>query len=347
MKIMSKYTTEVRYICEYYAGQSESGDYSDIDDIIAASSDTVIGNYPIFDETYRDTLNAKILKHYYTREICEETAGLWRLRLNARMNEIMPYYNKLYESELLKFNPLYDVNLNTTRVRNENQNENNNQTSNDTRSENKAFTNDSERVGEEVSNGQSTSSSSSASETSGNSTSAGNTANSSTTKSTSSGTSADSKSTVDKYSDTPQGAITNLESDTYLTNARIIDNSDSNTQQSAQNGEASGASNYSESNQNKGSSSESESGQATTYGKVTNNDKTSNVSTEQISENRAEEKTGNRDIATTEDYLEHVYGKNSNRVTYSKMLQEFRETFLNIDMMIISNLSDLFFGLWD
>lgn len=107
---MSKYTTEVRFICETYAGLDESVGYDNIDEVISKSRKKVFDfDYPIFDETYRPILERKILEHYYTREICEETVGLWKLRLKAKMNEIMPYYNKLYESELLEFNPLYDA----------------------------------------------------------------------------------------------------------------------------------------------------------------------------------------------------------------------------------------------
>ena len=54
--------------------------------------------------------------HYYTREIGFETVGLWKLKLQTKLNEIMPYYNKLYETELLKYNPLYDVDMTTTNV---------------------------------------------------------------------------------------------------------------------------------------------------------------------------------------------------------------------------------------
>ena len=50
-------------------------------------------------------------------------------------------------------------------------------------------------------------------------------------------------------------------------------------------------------------------------------------------------------VNTTEEYLEHVKGKTPG-ASYSKLLSEYRETFLNIDMMIIDDLSDLFFGLW-
>lgn len=68
-------------------------------------------DYPIFDEQYRSVLETKILRHYFTQEIGFETAGLFRFYLENKMNEIMPYYNQLYKSELLEFNPLYDVDI--------------------------------------------------------------------------------------------------------------------------------------------------------------------------------------------------------------------------------------------
>lgn len=108
---MSKYTTEVRFVCETYAGLQESVGYDKVDEVIEASRDKIFGDYPIFDENYRGVLETKILKHYYTREISEETVGLWKLRVNTKMNEIMPYFNKLYRSELIEFNPLYDIDL--------------------------------------------------------------------------------------------------------------------------------------------------------------------------------------------------------------------------------------------
>lgn len=105
---MSKYTTEVRYICETLSGLDESSGYNDVADIIENARPSIFSfTYPIFDEAYKETLETKILKHYYTREIGLETYGLWKLKLDTKLNEIMPYYNKLYDSELLEFNPLY------------------------------------------------------------------------------------------------------------------------------------------------------------------------------------------------------------------------------------------------
>lgn len=110
---MSKYTTELRYICENAAGLQESGGQTKVNEILEKSCSKIFDfDYPIFDEDYRIPLEKKILRHFYTREICEETVGLWKLRLEDKMNMIMPYYNQMYKSTLLEFNPFYDVDLN-------------------------------------------------------------------------------------------------------------------------------------------------------------------------------------------------------------------------------------------
>ena len=343
---MSKYTTEVRYICEFYAGRTESGDYDEIDDIISDSADTVIGNYPIFDENYREVLNAKILKHYYTREICEETVGLWKLRLNARMNEIMPYYNKLYESELLQFNPFYDVDLHTDHTGSENKTEDTSATSNDSRNETKAYTNNTERLGTETTENNTASSNAGTTVSNGESESSGNNSNNATSKSSSTATASDTKNTVDKFSETPQGGITGLADDTYLTNARMVENNDSNSQNGTQQAESNGSANYSESGTTTDVSSVTGTEKSESHGSASTSDRTTNNATEQTSTKSAGDRNENKNINSTDSYLEHVYGKRGG-ASYAKLLQEYRDTFLNIDMMIITNLSDLFFGLWE
>lgn len=112
---MSKYTTEVRFICETYAGLNESVGLTKVKEVLAQSWKKVFDfDFPIFDENYRSVLCQKILRHYYTREISAETVGLWKLWLESKMNEIMPYYNKLYNSEKLQYDPMSDVDLTTT-----------------------------------------------------------------------------------------------------------------------------------------------------------------------------------------------------------------------------------------
>ena len=74
-----------------------------------------LNDYPIFDETYREKLNKKILDHYDFYEIGQETPYLFKLFLNRTMNEIMPYYNELYKSIInYSENLLKNVNLQET-----------------------------------------------------------------------------------------------------------------------------------------------------------------------------------------------------------------------------------------
>lgn len=211
---MSMYTTELRYICESYAGLTESAGYNNIENVIKKALPKIFDfDFPIFDEDYRTVIETKIIKHYYTREISEETVGLWKLRLNTKMNEIMPYYNQLYKAWSVDFNPLYDTDITTE------------------------HTLDNEST--QTTTGKST----------------------------------------DRFSDTPQGSLQNIENNTYLSNATIVDSN------------ASGTSN------------------------------------------------------STDEYLEKITGKRGS-MSYSKMLDEYRESLINIDSMIIVNLKDLFFKLW-
>lgn len=95
---MSKYTTELRWVIEN-------------------GYDLQLNEYPIFDENYRQKLNQKIINHYYFREIGFETVGLFRFYLKQTLNEIMPYYNQLYESALLEIDPLNTINFTETLTR--------------------------------------------------------------------------------------------------------------------------------------------------------------------------------------------------------------------------------------
>lgn len=108
---MSNYTTQLRYI-------------------IGAGINIGLKDYPIFDEAYRETLNQKLIEHYWMDEIGSETIQLFVFRLNRNMREIMPYYNELYKSAQLKFNPLEGYNL--TEILSETEKNNSNATANGT-----------------------------------------------------------------------------------------------------------------------------------------------------------------------------------------------------------------------
>lgn len=279
---MSKYTTQVRFICESKSGLEVSGGSGNVDNIIAGSWNKIFtSKAPFFDENYRSVLCSKILKHYYMREICCETVGIWTLWMNTRLEEIMPYYNQLYESAKIEFNPMHDVDL----TRKHERNVEGTKEENGTRTE----TSDGKRI---LTGNRDT-------DTNGNG-----------TRNTTSGSDETKK---DLYSDTPQGAITGLENEKYLTNARKITDNVNGTG-------------------NEETNTTGKSG--TDYTETENTD--SNVNGETIN-------TGSSN--TMEDYLETVIGKQGTE-SFSSLLNKFRETFLNIDMMVIEEFSDLFFGLW-
>lgn len=62
--------------------------------------------YPIFDENYRKVFETHFIRNFYTREIGFETEGLFKFHLETWLSINMPYFNKLFESELLDFDPL-------------------------------------------------------------------------------------------------------------------------------------------------------------------------------------------------------------------------------------------------
>lgn len=253
---MSKYTTEVRFICENSAGLSESEGADNVDSVLDKCWNKIFNfDFPIFDENYRQVLCRKILKHYYTREIAHETVGRWKLALNAKLNEIMPYYNQLYKSELLEFNPFYDVDLTRSRE------------------------------------GSGTS----------NRTSNNRETNSGTSKNVSSGSGTSNTNTLNRFSDTPQNSM--------------------DTQGIA------------------------DSVPLTTVTKVNEDNTTTNTSTDTLTRDDSKTGNGTENINSTDKYIETVKGKQGTE-NYSSLLKKFRETFLNIDMMIIEDCSDCFFTLW-
>ena len=114
---MSKYTTELRFVCEMASGFTEEElKTKSPEEVIRAARLSIFDfDFPIYDEQLREPLELKILRHFYTREIGVETVGLWKWRLNAKLNEIMPMYNKLYEAEYktLNVNGIYNIDVTT------------------------------------------------------------------------------------------------------------------------------------------------------------------------------------------------------------------------------------------
>lgn len=218
---MSKYTTQVRFICESLCKLDESVGVQDVNNVVKVAYTKIFDNFPIYDESHREELCCKILRHYYTREIGSETFGLWKLRLNNVLNEVMPYYNELYKSCDIEYNPLYNREVVVDYEGND--------------------------TGENT------------------------------------GSSSAKGKAVNKYSDTPQNGLSEVDNDRYLTNARIVND-------------------------------ETESKGTTKYDNKTKTKQT-------------------------------VKGKEGDR-SYSSMIIEYRNAILNVDKMIIDELSDCFMNIF-
>lgn len=492
---MSKYTTEVRFICESEAGYTESKGFNSIDEILTIAAPKIFNfDFPIFDENYRLPLEKKILRHYYTREISEETVGLWKLRLQDRLCMIMPYYNKLYESELLQFNPLYDVDLtrthtgesegdedttkNTTTETDSTLDKTNSETDNVTTGRTDDSTTTINKIGKSTDSGTETTTKHNEIEKIDDATTEENidglsresgqtgvhrvdnlgdhtvrettidndvaslsneydtenkdltldettndTFTHGKTETKTLGTTVTNTSNGTKWdlhSDTPQGGLNGVISSDYLTDVhKIIDDnvtnvaggqgSDTTTyggqdhNVKALNGSHTEDNSYTKDitgsevtirtenediartvadeentttshgknittkdsktiDYDKTTTEESNETNETNFGKVVDTSETdlttyenqtdetqtrsaNTIGRDTLDKNEQTTSTGNKHSTNTEEYIEHVAGKQGSG-SYSKMLIEFRETFLNIDKMIIKDLSLLFFGLW-
>ena len=319
---MSKYTTEVRYICETYAGLTESVGYADIEKTIQAAIPKIFDfEFPIFDESYRNVLETKILRHYYTREIGLETVALWKFKLGTRLNEIMPYYNKLYKSELIDFNPLYDVELTTQNDTTSNQNNEKTSTSN-RESGNTTHTETTRDVN--VSDERSSSRDIDRNDDTSQTAEGQNSTNIGTTS---------TENKQNMYSDTPQGAITDLQSGKYLTNATL------------DTGTTTGTSSTTATDNNTVTTNSSSSSTDDFSEDYTSDTKDSSSSDTMFNSTGRNSSSENSEIRSTSNYITKVIGTNGGK-TFTEKIVDFRNSMLNIDMMVIDELEDLFFQLW-
>lgn len=293
----ARYTMDVRTICETYANVESPAwsDQTNVDTVIDSAIPKVFNfSFPIFSEDYRKTLEHHILQHFYTREIAFQTVGRWKLGLQQKLNDIMPYYNKLYESQELDVDPFNNIDVTETSESSGNTTSKNNTT----------------RNGTSVTNGSSETNDT-ADGTSGTET------NGKTTTNNSQDTTA---RRTDAFSDTPQGTLSNVDNLTYLTEYRKIGENNNVT----------------------------DTGEQTTTGNVdvtTHDETNSNTKTNSQTETDSTE-TASGETTNSGNYTKTIKGKNTG-TSYSELITAYRETFLNIDMMIIEELEELFLQIYD
>lgn len=292
---MSKYTTEVRFICEMNSFFSEEDlSTKSPDEIITAAAPHIFNfSFPIYDEKHRLPLEVKILKHYYTREIGAETVALWKLWLNSRLNDILPKYNKLYEAEQITFNrELNNIDVTTTSHRIDDflrsddftSSENSVQEMDELQTNNLSRDSDQTRTDNLAENI----------------------------------TGSDLQKR--KFSDTPQGSVTfnGVNDENYW----LSDYTETETTTSSQ---------------------KLNTGTQRTIGSV---DDTGTVHNESESNSSGtKNNTGTSANTGTQDLETHEVGYRGSK-TYFELLSDYNLKVLNIDLMIINELSDLFMKLW-
>ena len=85
----------------YYDGSSLS-----VDDKLEDTREFIFDfDYPVLDNATKKRIEVAILKHYYYREIAFETIGMFKIKLNDRLNLIMGRYNSLYGKQDLSLSP--------------------------------------------------------------------------------------------------------------------------------------------------------------------------------------------------------------------------------------------------
>lgn len=333
---MAKYTTEVRSICEdaYTVKMIDDSSLKPLED---ASINSIIDagikrifwqdedKFEIYNEEHRNELCRKILRHYYTREIGAETFGLWKLWVNERMSLIMPYFNKLYESAELKFNPLYNIdirrngyNVNTEKGKNTiDKNEEHISVNNESNVENKK-----DKINRK-NNEQGFSDNSSVNK------------ENKRLNENSKGNEIDNNEEYKRFSDTPQNGLEDVRDGRYLTNAEVNSNT---IQKSNEN-----AGEKIEENDNKNTSTN-----LTQVNGVEDIENDSNINRQSNNVGQSQTKNGSVENITNDkagNWNSEEYGKTGEK-SFSKMIQEYRETILNIDAMIVEKLKDLFILLW-
>lgn len=341
---MSDYTTQLRFICESYANRSTSAPSSDVDEVIELARPKIFDfDYPIFDPNYKKDLESKILQHYYTQEIGLETVGLWKLKLRTKMREIMPFYNKLYESEKLQFDPFINTDYK----------DEHSQTGSDTRdttvnasgssrTDTDNVTDDTLDISVNKNYNEDTTDNISGT---GSDLSEDTTTRDGTDK-TEFTPQADKKTLV-KSSDTPLGSVNGVTGDTsnYLSGVtETVENyggTSANKDTSLVTHDTTDVVSHTGSSENSSSEAGHKEGTDATATHQTDH----NVFDGQVVGSTSSETVTADAGSNASDYAGRIFGKQGSE-TYSEMLLKFRETFLNIDMQVIDELNDLFMQIW-
>lgn len=349
-----------------------------VDDQIANLAEKTLDSYPIFSDDYRVHLNNLIFRHYYYYEIGFETYSMFKFELNNKMNEIMPYYNKLYETTLFEFDWKNDVDYLTESEEKNNAREmfgkqfgsvdvNITNTNSDS-----TFTpNTVDKTTYGKTEHQTGESSGDDFETNNNEETVRN--GSTVEKKYGKGLKIDEHSGTDKttdtmgisntkkFSETPQGTISDVKAGKYLTNVTIDEPGNGSNTTNLTHGETvkvttspstetttttyDGISNISNNEKNNETHSKNESlktNSGSDFIEKTGNEKTETNSDSSENKKRNTSEAGENVSGAEKTINNRVSGKQNSGKSYSQLLQEYRDVLINVDMLLIDDLGDCF-----
>jgi hypothetical protein len=108
---MASYTMQLR---EYIEMWSQNETLSTRDRIEKGRTKLFDFDYPIFDADYKKVFETHFIRQFYMREIGFETEGLFKFHLETWLLVNMPYFNKMFQSELIDFDPLTNTKIDTS-----------------------------------------------------------------------------------------------------------------------------------------------------------------------------------------------------------------------------------------
>lgn len=319
-------------------------------EVMEHTADIGLSEYPIFDEEYREGLNKKITDHYYNREIGQETVEMFTFAMRRKMNEVMPYFNQLYESTRLEYDPLSTLNI--SRVHDGDVKESS--TGNRTEAGSVAVTGTSETTGARDTTGESESNGTSRTSDERTRNTSGSTTQDVTGSESQDVTGANEKTTDSTHDESSRNVASDFPQVMLSPNADYASSGVDSTGKAADaatSTETSTQNSESVTSQNtEGTSTETaeDSGVSDTktsdkVGTTTN--ETSNSATDETSNTLS---TGNADTQQESTRVEKdsdtTTGYNMHTVD---MIMRYRDSLINVDMLIIDVLAELFMLIWD
>lgn len=305
----------VQEICEELTGKTKPSE------VIAAASPLFFDfDYPFFDDTKKDKFQQDFIRYFYTREIGQETVTRFFLRLQSKLNTIMPAYNKMLEADAVKIEWMYNNDLEDTTHREHDDSRTNN---------------DVDSTTDEHSNTQTvTDTDKSTTDTTNNGSTVVDNTVQHTGKDdvTNNGTSTDSNDSHAQTSDLPQSQLADFNDNSYLSSANKSHSTASSTSENTS------VTNTTGSDKTDGTTTVTDTGKVTVDNTRKGDTVGSTSGSIERNSNRNEHASGSEDVKHT------IKGAQGDK---SALLKSYYESIKNITQMIYDDCDELFMQLWE